>query len=137
MRISILFFIAIAVGITSCAQQQKKEEKSTAKEQTNQMVLQTVKMPVNGMVCSACQSNVKKTIKSVDGVTDVVVNLEKKQQLHTEELFWKPDTKKIFTEKFVTIKLENEILYGTGLDAAQDLSYYTIANPKGEFDVKE
>lgn len=66
-----------------------------------------------------------------------VRNLEKKQQLNTEELFWKPDTKKIFTEKFVTIKLENEVLYGTGLDAAQDLSQYIIKKPQGEFEIKD
>ena len=66
-----------------------------------------------------------------------VVNLAKKQQLNTEELFWKPDTKKIFTEKFVTIKLENEVIYGTGLDAVQDLSTYTIKKPEGEFEIKD
>jgi LPS export ABC transporter protein LptC len=66
-----------------------------------------------------------------------VVNLEKKQQLNTEELFWKPGSKKIYTEKFVTIKLENEIIYGTGLDAIQDLSSYTIRNPEGILEVKE
>ena len=68
---------------------------------------------------------------------DEVVNLAKKQQLNTEELFWKPDTKKIFTEKFVTIKLENEVIYGTGLDAVQDLSTYTIKKPEGEFEIKD
>ena len=66
-----------------------------------------------------------------------VRNIEKQQQLNTEELFWKPETKKIFTEKFVTIKLENEILYGVGLDAAQDLSTYTIKDPKGELLIKD
>jgi LPS export ABC transporter protein LptC len=66
-----------------------------------------------------------------------VKNIEKNQQLNTEELFWKPDTKKITTDKFVTIKLENEILYGTGLDAKEDLSTYTITKPEGEFDVKD
>ncbi len=66
-----------------------------------------------------------------------VRNIEKKQQLNTEELFWKPLTKKIFTEKFVTIKLENEVLYGTGLDAVQDLSTYTIKKPQGEFEIKD
>jgi len=64
-----------------------------------------------------------------------VRNIEKNQQLNTEELFWKPDTKRIFTDKFVTIKLENEVIYGTGLDAAQDLADYTIKNPEGEFEV--
>ena len=66
-----------------------------------------------------------------------VKNIEKKQQLNTEELFWKPETKKIFTDKFVTIKTESEILYGTGLDATENLSTYTITNPEGEMDVKE
>ncbi|HCM74764.1 MAG TPA: LPS export ABC transporter periplasmic protein LptC [Cytophagales bacterium] len=66
-----------------------------------------------------------------------IVNIEKKEQLNTEELFWKQDTKRIFTEKFVTIKLENEVIYGTGLEAAQDLSDYTIKNPEGEFEVIE
>jgi LPS export ABC transporter protein LptC len=66
-----------------------------------------------------------------------VKNLEKKQQLNTEELFWIPSKKKIFTDKFVTIKLETEVLYGTGLDAVEDLSSYTITKPEGEFDVKE
>lgn len=66
-----------------------------------------------------------------------VKNLEKQQQLNTEELFWKPDTKKIFTEKFVTIKMENEVIYGTGLDAAQDLAYYTIRNPEGVLEIKD
>lgn len=67
-----------------------------------------------------------------------VKNIEKKQQLNTEELFWTPNTKKIFTEKFVTIRLENdEILYGTGLDALQDLSSYTITKPQGEVLVKD
>jgi len=66
-----------------------------------------------------------------------VKNIEKNQQLNTEELFWKPETKKIFTEKFVTIRTESEILYGTGLDATENLSTYTITNPEGEMDVKE
>ncbi len=66
-----------------------------------------------------------------------VKNLEKQQQLNTEELFWRPATKKIFTAKFVTIKLENEVIYGTGLDATQDLSSYIIRKPEGEFVIKD
>jgi copper chaperone CopZ len=68
----------IALAISSCAQQQKKEEKATPKEQAKQVVMIKVKITVDGMTCSACQSNVKKTIKSIDGVSDVEVNLEKR-----------------------------------------------------------
>ena len=66
-----------------------------------------------------------------------VKNLDKNEQLNTEELFWKQDTKRIFTDKFVTIKQQTEVIYGTGLEAAQDLSDYTILKPEGEFEVKD
>jgi LPS export ABC transporter protein LptC len=72
------------------------------------------------------------------GVGNVeVINMQKKEQLNSEELFWKPTTKRIFTEKFVTIRLENEVVWGTGLDAAQDLSDYTIKKPQGEMELDE
>lgn len=66
-----------------------------------------------------------------------VKNIERKQQLNTEELFWDPPSKKIFTDKFVTIKLESEVIYGTGLDALQDMSSYTIRKPEGDFEIKD
>lgn len=66
-----------------------------------------------------------------------VKNIEKSEQLNTEELFWKPKEKKIFTEKFVTIRLQGDVIYGEGLDANQDLSDYIIKKPAGEFEVKE
>ena len=82
MKASFLFCIVVALAITSCAQE-KKTAQTTPKEQTKTVVMQKVKMPVDGMVCNACQSNVKKTIKSIDGVSDVEVNLEKKFALFT------------------------------------------------------
>jgi len=66
-----------------------------------------------------------------------VKNLEKQQQLNTEELFWDPTTKKIYTDKFVTITLESEVIYGTGLDALQDLSSYIIKKPEGDFEIQD
>ncbi|MBX2899773.1 MAG: LPS export ABC transporter periplasmic protein LptC [Cyclobacteriaceae bacterium] len=66
-----------------------------------------------------------------------VINTQKDEQLRTEELFWKPDTKKIFTDQFVTIKLQSEVVYGTGLEADEDMSHYQIKNPEGEFVVEE
>jgi LPS export ABC transporter protein LptC len=66
-----------------------------------------------------------------------VKNIEKNQQLNTEELFWKPKTKKIFTDKFVTILREGDVIYGEGLEANEDLSDYLIKKPAAEFEVKE
>ena len=66
-----------------------------------------------------------------------VKNLQKNEQLNTEELFWKQSDKKIFTDKFVTIRQQGDVLYGEGLDAAEDMSDYTINKLSGKFEVKE
>ncbi len=66
-----------------------------------------------------------------------VMNVKKKEQLNTEELFWKPKEEKIFTEKFLTIRQEDQVVSGEGLEAKQDLSHYKITNPSGVFDMKE
>lgn len=61
-----------------------------------------------------------------------VKNLETKQQLNTEELFWKPVTKKIRSDKFVTIRLNETVIYGNGLIANEDLSDYEILDISGD-----
>ena len=66
-----------------------------------------------------------------------VKNIARNEQLNTEELFWKPAEERIFTDQFVTIRQEGDVLYGQGLQAKQDMSDYTILKPEGEFDVKE
>lgn len=66
-----------------------------------------------------------------------VKNVIKNEELNTEELFWNPKTKKIFTQKFVTIRQQGDVIYGTGLDANQDLTDYVITNPEGTIEVTE
>ena len=83
MKLPISMCLLVALGLTGCSQATKKYEPLFAKDQTKTIVMQKVKMPVDGMVCNACQSNVKKTIKSIEGVSDVTVNLEQKFALFT------------------------------------------------------
>jgi LPS export ABC transporter protein LptC len=66
-----------------------------------------------------------------------VKNMQKNEQLNTEELFWKQPEKRIFTDKFVTIRQQGDVLYGEGLDAKEDMSDYTIRKISGSFEVKE
>jgi len=66
-----------------------------------------------------------------------VKNLETQEQLNTEELYWKPDTKRIFSDKFVTIREAGDVIYGEGLEAAQDLSDYRIRDPHGTFEASD
>ncbi len=66
-----------------------------------------------------------------------VVNQEKNEQLNTEELFWFPAKEEILSEKFVTIRQQQTILYGEGLEAKQDMSTYSILKPQGEIEIEE
>ena len=60
----------------------------------------------------------------------VIVNL-KGEKLNTEELIWKQADGKIYSEKFVKITTQDEIIFGEGLEASEDFSDYTIKNIKG------
>jgi len=56
------------------------------------------------------------------------------QSLSTEELFWSPVNKKIYTEKKVTIKTPRESITASGgMDATEDFSKYSLRRPKGIF----
>jgi LPS export ABC transporter protein LptC len=94
-----------------------------------------------GKLTTTLKANEAKYFKIEDhwrGRGDVeIINIENKEQLNTEELYWKPSEERMFTEKFVTIKLPDQVLYGTGLEAKQDFSEYTIKQPEGEFYIDE
>lgn len=65
-----------------------------------------------------------------------VLNLETRERLNTEQLFWDPSAKKFYTERFVTIFDEDSLpTYGEGLTASQDFSEYEILRALGEKDL--
>ncbi|MDH5602833.1 MAG: LPS export ABC transporter periplasmic protein LptC [Cyclobacteriaceae bacterium] len=58
---------------------------------------------------------------------DVVVkSIIKDQELKTEELFWKPDEEKIYSDKFVIIRLEEKVIKGTGFESNETFTDYKI-----------
>lgn len=60
----------------------------------------------------------------------VVVN-SKGETLRTEELIWNQKVRKFYTEKFVRITTPDQVMYGDGLEANEDFTWYRIKNPKG------
>lgn len=64
-----------------------------------------------------------------------VVNTVKQERLLTDELIWNPNTKKVYTEKPVTVENQasGERMKGIGLDANQDFTQYSIRRPTGFF----
>jgi len=65
----------------------------------------------------------------------IVKNMEKGEQLNTEELNWSPHIQDIYTTQKVEITTPTEILYGNGLRAKQDFTSYKITQPTGKFTV--
>ena len=66
----------------------------------------------------------------------VIVN-RKGEKLETEELVWNDKLKKFYTEKFVKITTPSQVMYGDGLEANQDFSWYQITNIKGVMQVNK
>jgi len=64
-------------------------------------------------------------------------NISKNQKLNTEELFWRPREEKVYTERFVTIETDGEVIKGEGLTANQDFSSYRITKPTGRISIQE
>jgi LPS export ABC transporter protein LptC len=56
----------------------------------------------------------------------LVVNLLKDQKLSSEELYWNPNEKKIYTEKFVTIQEKETLFNGTGMEADEGFNEYKL-----------
>lgn len=67
----------------------------------------------------------------------VVHNPIKDETMRTEELFWDKQTRRIYTEKFVTIKTQNDILKGQGLETNQEFYPMRIKKPTGIISVQE
>lgn len=56
------------------------------------------------------------------------------QTLSTEELYWNPITKKVYSNKKVTILTPRESITASGgMDASEDFSKYSLRKPKGVF----
>ncbi len=65
----------------------------------------------------------------------VVQNRSNGDELNTEELFWDPVDETFYTDRFVTIKSDDEVHTGEGLKANQDFSSYQILKPSGTINI--
>jgi periplasmic mercuric ion binding protein len=72
-------FFMILFATLSCERQGKKGEENVNKNAMADQGVQTVTIPVEGMSCSSCVSSVKRKVKSIDGVKQIDVSLEKRQ----------------------------------------------------------
>ena len=70
----------------------------------------------------------EKNVKIINNNGDVLTG---------EHLWWDKDSKKIYSDDFVKIVTKDEVIYGNGLEANEDFSWYKILNIEGILSVKE
>lgn len=75
--------------------------------------------------------------KIMEARNNVVVVNEKNETLNTEHLVWDERTKRIRTEAFARITTADEVIFGEGLEANEDFSWYRILKVKGTINVKK
>lgn len=68
---------------------------------------------------------------------DVVVVNDKGEKLNTEHLVWMQDSSKIYSDVFVKITTNDEIIMGEGMEANQDFTKWKIHKIKGTINIKE
>jgi LPS export ABC transporter protein LptC len=77
-------------------------------------------------------------LRTMEAKTNVVVtNYLKNEKLNTEQLIWDKNTKKVYSNKFVTITTPDKILYGEGMESDEKFERWTIKKPRGEMYVNE
>lgn len=67
---------------------------------------------------------------------NVVVINTKGEKLNTEELIWEQKKEQIYTDKFVKVKREDEIIMGKGLVSNEEFTEYTIKDIQGTINVE-
>ena len=66
-----------------------------------------------------------------DGDSVVVINIRQGDTLRTDELWWDQNAEEFHTDRNVRIFQKDKTIYGKGLRAAQDFSWYDIFHITG------
>ncbi|XWN34782.1 MAG: LPS export ABC transporter periplasmic protein LptC [Roseivirga sp.] len=92
-----------------------------------------LKISVTGRANSAYYWSEKKVYEFRGDVE--IKSLREKKQLNTDMLYFDPETDTFYTDKFIRIETEHDMLTGEGLTAKRDLSHYSVPKPQGNFNV--
>jgi len=75
--------------------------------------------------------------KITEARNNVVVVNDKNERLDTEHLIWDEKRGIIYSDVFVKITTETEILYGDGFESDERFDKWTLKKPKGSFIINE
>ena len=88
-------------------------------------------------VLTADSSRYYETLGNILVWDSVQIVSKKGEKLNTSELVWNESIQKFFTEKPVKITTPTEILYGNGMEANRDFTWYQITHPQGTVEVNK
>lgn len=71
------------------------------------------------------------TTNIMEAKNDVVIVNSEGEQINTEHLIWDRNKQKIYSEVFVKITTEDEIIMGEGFESNENFTKYKILKPKG------
>jgi len=75
--------------------------------------------------------------KLMEARENVMVKNKKGEELSTEKLFWDQNTQRIYTDAFVKIKRDDQILFGNGFESNETFTKYRILQLTGTVNVKD
>ncbi|MFT3884799.1 MAG: LPS export ABC transporter periplasmic protein LptC [Flavobacteriales bacterium] len=84
-----------------------------------------------GSVLTARRGHIRDRQHRMEVDEQVVFTNTRGERLETEQLIWAQDSDRVYTDRPVRIVRARDIIYGQGLDAAQDFSRYTIRRVTG------
>ena len=59
------------------------------------------------------------------------------ERFNTSELFWDQKAEKVYSDKYIRIQQNEQIITGIGFESNQNMTRYRIFNSQGEFPVEE
>ena len=71
------------------------------------------------------------TTNIMEAKNDVVIVNSEGEQLNTEHLIWDRNKQMIYSEVFVKITTEDEIILGEGFESNETFTWYKILKPRG------
>ena len=91
----------------------------------------------NNSVLTANNGIIHQKVGTMEVFNDVEFINAKGEKLSTERLIWEQDSDRVYTDQFVRITRGRDTIYGNGMVAAQDMSWYKLTGVIGDFQIND
>ncbi len=86
--------------------------------------------------CSYARFLIEKELWEIKSDVEID-NISRNEKINTELLYWDMTRELVYSDKFVRITTEDEILTGDGFESNQDFSEWKILKPAGVISIKD